>query len=114
PDGPFDPARLEPGAERDLADAYTRLKPTFDAAVQARRYREALQTLAEQLQGPIHQFFVDVFVMVEDEALRANRLRLLAAIAALTRPIGALHTLAPKHSPQFTVEGEYAHPVDVG
>jgi glycyl-tRNA synthetase beta chain len=47
-----------------------------------------------QLKAPLDAFFDGVMVMVDDDALRHNRLALLAAVAATPRGLGALEHLA--------------------
>lgn len=42
---------------------------------------------ALKLEGPITRFFDSVFVMVEDEAIKNNRLALLQKVASLTSGI---------------------------
>ncbi|MBQ1657275.1 MAG: hypothetical protein II058_02120, partial [Rhodocyclaceae bacterium] len=49
-------------------------------------YAGALSALAA-LREPVDAFFADVMVMVEDEALRTNRLALLAWLAFLMESI---------------------------
>jgi glycyl-tRNA synthetase beta chain len=45
------------------------------------------------LQAPLDAFFEGVMVMVDDDALRANRLALLAAVAEIAAELGALEHL---------------------
>jgi len=54
---------------------------------------EALATEVLRLKAPLDAFLDGVMVMVEDEAVRANRLALLAAVAATPRALGALEHL---------------------
>jgi glycyl-tRNA synthetase beta chain len=54
-----------------------------------RRYGTALERLAG-LAGPVDRFFQDVLVMDPDEAVRRNRLALLAGVVGLIRPIADL------------------------
>lgn len=64
------------------------------AALDAQRYPDAIDALAG-LRGPIDTFFVDVLVMDPDEAVRANRLRLLNRFVAVfgnVADIGLLET----------------------
>ncbi|WP_111415270.1 glycine--tRNA ligase subunit beta [Billgrantia lactosivorans] len=72
---------LEP-AEQALNDAVAssreRVMPLFAEG----RYREALDILAG-LRAPVDAFFDDVMVMADDEAIRRNRLALLAGLQAL-------------------------------
>ena len=45
------------------------------------------------LEGPVADFFDGVFVMCEDEAVRANRLALLKAVASLADGVAKLEEL---------------------
>ena len=63
-------------AERAIASAARDVESQVAAALAADDYAAALAALAD-LRAPIDAFFADVLVMDEDEAVRANRLRLL-------------------------------------
>ena len=63
-------------AERALLSAVRDVEASTSAALASDDYASALAALAA-LRGPIDAFFADVLVMDEDEAVRANRLRLL-------------------------------------
>lgn len=77
--GDLDPALMSYDAERQLAGDFYQAKGILDELVGARRYAEALSVMASL--GPsLDRFFVDVMVLVEDEAVRRNRLILLAAM----------------------------------
>ena len=80
--GTWDPQRLEAVAERDLAAALQALEARVRPLFAAREYTRALQQLAS-LQGPVDTFFDEVMVMVDDAALRDNRLALLHALSGL-------------------------------
>jgi glycyl-tRNA synthetase beta chain len=69
-------------SETVLADAIERSESLIADSVAAADWEGALARLAE-LRGPIDAFFSDVLVMDPDEALRANRLRLLNRFTAL-------------------------------
>ncbi len=75
--GSVDSALLLEAAEQRLAAAVERMEA--DPATDYARY---LQQLAA-LHDPVNAFFDGVMVMAEDEALRANRLRLLARLQRL-------------------------------
>jgi glycyl-tRNA synthetase beta chain len=79
PPGAVDAALLTDAAERDLAAALERLEPGLDAAA--------------ALVPAVDRFFEDVLVMAEDEAVRANRLTLVARVAAALRELGDLGEL---------------------
>ena len=70
------------GAEKNLYEVMSQLTADVAPMLAAGRYREALARLA-QLHEPVDVFFEHVMVMVEDDALRANRLALLQALSAL-------------------------------
>lgn len=93
--GSIDRAKLEAGAEADLHAAFESARGAIEAAVDARRYEDALRTVGVSLRGPIDTFFEKVFVMVDDAALRENRLRLLRSIADTVQRIVHFHLLSP-------------------
>jgi glycyl-tRNA synthetase beta chain len=74
--------------QRDL----TALRAPVEAATAARRYSEALDRLAG-LRTPVDQFFDSVLVNDPDEALRNNRLALLAQVRMLFAGIADLSRL---------------------
>ena len=63
--------------------------PRIDAAVQAREFGAALEA-ASELGPPVDRFFDEVHVMAEDEAVRANRLRLLLDVRDAVGALGDL------------------------
>jgi glycyl-tRNA synthetase beta chain len=80
--GNLDPQRLEAGPERDLYEAYERVR---DQAAQKRAEGDiysALQCIAA-LRSPVDVFFDKVLVMAEDPNVRRNRLQLLFALDRL-------------------------------
>lgn len=94
--GPIDPSLLEPGAETELAERFTTVRDQIRQATEERRYADALRTVAKELGAPIDRFFEEVFVMVDDAAVRENRLRLLGEIADTVNGIAHFHQLATK------------------
>ena len=72
--------RMEVAAERELWEAFAALRAEAAQRFAAGQYLEFLQGLSA-LKAPIDKFFDDVMVMVEDPAVRANRLALLNQIA---------------------------------
>ncbi|HYN41695.1 MAG TPA: glycine--tRNA ligase subunit beta [Thermoanaerobaculia bacterium] len=77
--GELDPALMSDDSERQLASDFYQARGILDELIVARRYEEALSVMASL--GPcLDRFFTDVMVLVEDEAVRANRLSLLAAM----------------------------------
>ena len=77
--GELDPALMSDDSERQLAGDFFQARGILDELVGARRYEEALSVMASL--GPcLDRFFTDVMVLVDDEAVRRNRLSLLAAM----------------------------------
>ena len=74
-----DEALFEAEAERALWQEFSLLKPQVDAAIEAGDFVAAMEQLAT-LRPAVDAFFDHVMVNVDDPALRANRLALLAAI----------------------------------
>ena len=68
--------------ERLLNDAVAQAENDVAAALQADDYAKALGVLAG-LRGPIDAFFENVMVMDDDEAIRANRMKLLNRFVAV-------------------------------
>lgn len=74
---PIDPARLEPGPEQELHQRFQALRPRVAALRESHKYEEALRQIAS-LRPQVDRYFDKVLVMTDDEALRENRLALLA------------------------------------
>ena len=70
---------FEKDVERDLHAAVHKAAGKVGEDKRAGRYQEALEEIAG-LRKIVDQFFVDVMVMAEDEAVRKNRLALLAEL----------------------------------
>lgn len=81
-DGDPDPGLFEDEAEGDLHGTYSNILPDYEAYMHEKDFKGALDLLSE-LSAPIDVFFDRVMVMAEDEALRANRLKLLSRITHL-------------------------------
>ncbi|KPK14304.1 MAG: hypothetical protein AMJ62_13255 [Myxococcales bacterium SG8_38] len=94
--GAIDPELLEAGAETTLARRFATVRDQIREATSERRYADALKLVAKELGAPIDRFFDDVFVMVENDAVRENRLRLLGEIADVVNGIAHFHQLATK------------------
>jgi glycyl-tRNA synthetase beta chain len=86
------PALLQDGAEKRLAEQVQalrqRLTPLFDAG----EYSEAMRELAA-LRPQVDEFFDKVMVMVDDEAVRDNRLALLSSLGSLFLRVADLSRL---------------------
>ncbi len=80
---PLDPDMLSERAELELYGALLVAQEKRAKATDVDGVLEVLRPLAQ----PIDHFFEDVFVMVDDQAVRENRLALLQRIAALTEGI---------------------------
>ncbi|NLE47551.1 MAG: glycine--tRNA ligase subunit beta [Sandaracinaceae bacterium] len=93
PEGAHDARLFQEPAERALREAFLGIEEELKERVEARDYSAALQLLGDELRGPIDAFFNDVFVMVDDEQVRSNRLRLLREIADAVNRIAHLHLL---------------------
>jgi glycyl-tRNA synthetase beta chain len=83
---------LREPAEQALQRDLDALRAPVEAATRARRYSEALDRLAG-LRAPVDQFFDGVLVNDPDEALRNNRLALLAQVRLLFAGIADLSRL---------------------
>ncbi len=83
-DAQFDTEVFEHKTEWELLEAFTEADEQVSAALDDRPpdYQAAAKALCG-LSEPIHTYFEDVMVMVEDERLRNNRLAFLAQIDEL-------------------------------
>ncbi|MBI4989552.1 MAG: glycine--tRNA ligase subunit beta [Rhodocyclales bacterium] len=88
-----DPALLNEPAELALHAALAGVKPKADAAFEQGDFTASLQSLAA-LKGPVDDFFDHVMVNVEDPALRANRLGLLAVLHGAMNRVADLSRLS--------------------
>jgi glycyl-tRNA synthetase beta chain len=93
-DGPIKEELFDHDAERVLAHAFHAMVGRIEEATESGRYAQALRIVAAELRGPIDRFFEQVFVMVDDAAVRENRLRLLARIARTLSRIAHFHLLS--------------------
>ncbi|HEY4317971.1 MAG TPA: glycine--tRNA ligase subunit beta [Herbaspirillum sp.] len=87
------PDVLQEAAERNLYEAMVKLAPEIDAAFARNDFAGALKALA-QLRADVDAFFNDVMVMAEDEALRNNRLALLAQLHRMLNRVADISKLA--------------------
>jgi glycyl-tRNA synthetase len=86
----LDVTAYEAPVEQALHDAYVSAQAALDRA------GEPAETLAEQLlalQGPIHDYFENVLVNAEDEAVRQARLALVQRVAGLPGGVADLSRL---------------------
>lgn len=76
-------ARLEHPAEQALYQQLLVLEKEVKPLVEAREYAYALGKIA-RIQEPLHNFFENVMVMVEDEEVKVNRLALLKKLVEIS------------------------------
>jgi glycyl-tRNA synthetase beta chain len=80
--GPVDETLLREEAERRLLEALAQAEGQV-AALRAERSYEDILLVVASLKPAVDRFFDEVLVMAEEEALRANRLRLVKRVADL-------------------------------
>lgn len=78
--------------ELELLKAFDRVYIEYEGYVDSREYGKALKLMIA-LKKPIDNFFDNIMVMVEDEAIRNNRLGLLKSIANMMNRIADLGTI---------------------
>ncbi|AVG16643.1 glycine--tRNA ligase subunit beta [Chromobacterium vaccinii] len=91
--GAVDAALLQEAAEQALYAAVQELAPAVEAKFAAHDFAGALSQLAS-LKAPVDAFFDGVMVMAEDAKVRANRVALLASLAALFNRVADISLLA--------------------
>jgi glycyl-tRNA synthetase beta chain len=84
-----DPARLENDVEKRLNKLADAVGPQVEELIAERHYRDALRSFAA-MAPELETFFRDVMVMVDDEALRKNRMSLLRKIGSSVEKIADL------------------------
>lgn len=95
PGAPFDPALMAEEEEYALARALDRVEGRVAHHVAGRRYRDLFQELVA-LKEPIDGFLDRILVMVDDEALCANRLALLDRVAGMVLPVADVRKINAK------------------
>ena len=86
--------RLTEPAERALVEEFGRRSASIREAAAARRYEEAFR-IASGFRPAVDRFFTDVFVMVEDAALREQRLSLLRRLHELLLELADISEIVP-------------------
>ena len=81
-DGVVDPSHFDCAEERNLHEAFLKIRQNVMRHVADGDYRAALIALA-QLRKPVDAFFEAVLVMTKEEKIRFNRLSLLTEISTL-------------------------------
>ncbi len=89
-----DSALLKDADEIALADALDKKSAEVMPMFANHQYTEALQALAD-LQPVVDAFFDNIMVMVDDEALRNNRIALLQTLRGLFLEVADISHLAP-------------------
>jgi len=84
---------LDEPAEGALAKATASAVTAVSPLLEGREYTEAMRQLAG-LRDPVDRFFDDVLVMADDDAVRANRLALLADVRDLFLRVADVSRLA--------------------
>lgn len=82
-EGPHEPSLLTQAEELTLAETLSRAEVLVAACVETEDFEGAMRAVAA-LRGPVDDFFERVTVNADEPALRANRLRLLAALRRTT------------------------------
>jgi glycyl-tRNA synthetase beta chain len=88
-----DRGRLAEGAEHDLFLAFQKLEPQVETDCAQGDFTSALRALATA-KPVVDRYFDDVMVMVDDPAIRANRLALLRSVAATMNRVADISKLA--------------------
>jgi len=88
-----DRGRLAEGAEHDLFMTFQKLAPQVEADYASGDFAAALLALATT-KPVVDRYFDDVMVMVDDPAIRANRLALLRSVAATMNRVADISRLA--------------------
>jgi len=88
-----DRGRLAEGAEHDLFMAFQKLAPQVEADYAGGDFTAALRALATA-KPAVDRYFDDVLVLVDDPAVRANRLALLRSVAATMNRVADISRLA--------------------
>ena len=89
----LDPSLLREPAEKNLYQSLLEMKGNLDPKVDQRDYAAAISEMT-RLRKPIDDFFDGVMVMVDDAALRDNRLALLNKIGQLFLRVADFSKLA--------------------
>jgi glycyl-tRNA synthetase beta chain len=88
-----DPSLFRADAEKNLFAAVNQAESKAGQAIQDEDFSAAMLALSA-LREPVDSFFEDVLVNDEDQAVRANRLALLARIRAATDPVADFSRIA--------------------
>jgi glycyl-tRNA synthetase beta chain len=93
--GEVKPELFEHATERQLWEVVQRERQPILDLVGQERYADAVKRYGEAFAEPVHQFFYDVMVNVENEPVRKNRLAMMDVIfRLLATQVADLSTLA--------------------
>ncbi|WP_133126824.1 glycine--tRNA ligase subunit beta [Legionella nagasakiensis] len=92
-DTAVEPQRLEESAERSLFDHIQTMEQVVAPLYSEGNYARLLEQLAS-LREPVDAFFDHVMVMVDDDAVKMNRLRLLSRLQALLQGVADISLLS--------------------
>jgi glycyl-tRNA synthetase beta chain len=92
---PNPPHATDHPSEVAVYEGYVQLRERLAALQREGAYGAALREVAK-FAPLLHQYFLDVFVMVEDVVVRENRLRLMRAIAETCATLAKLELLGEK------------------
>ena len=86
-DTEVDASLFEDAAEKELYSLFVDVEKEMREYIKKAEYLEALKVMLK-MKEPVDNFFDNVMVMAEDEAVKTNRLNLLTALASLILAIG--------------------------
>ena len=82
----FDESLLEEESEKNLYRVYSEMQEEINNLIDKKNYSEAMSKLS-MLEEPINNFFDNTMVLVDDEAVKNNRLAMLFSIDKTVRRI---------------------------
>ncbi|MDA3902358.1 MAG: glycine--tRNA ligase subunit beta [Desulfuromusa sp.] len=92
-DQPIDQSLLTDDCEKILFERLQEVRNSVEKFISGRNYVQALEAIAG-LRQPVDNFFDGVMVMVDDAAIKNNRLALLTSIAGLFKGIADFRRIA--------------------
>jgi glycyl-tRNA synthetase beta chain len=95
--GEIDPGLLTDPAEKELHTQYLRIREPVQTLVAKKEFAKALETIVE-IKAAVDDFFDQVMVMVDDDAVKKNRLHLLYGISLLFADIADFSKIVVKGS----------------
>lgn len=93
--GDIQPDLLTDPAEKELYAQYVKIQEPVQQRVQEKDFAQALEKIVE-IKGAVDDFFDQVMVMVEDDAVKKNRLHLLYGISRLFADIADFSRIVAK------------------